>query len=345
MTSAYAWERLGSADAAVARTRHVVAQDAVARCTHRSAARDVPRRAYRVGTPRPVQVNRIVPPVELPVAGGARRRHRRRRIVPNVLRQLSGHINRPLCARRPHRRRPFFDLHYAELMRDPIGVMRSLYEWAGDDLDAVDRAGDARLADRTSAGPLRCCSRTRWMVPGLRVADLEPVFDEYLSSSTSNWKATHVRAAVTTERAWLRRCRGTRSDTWADEVVIRVTACGVCGSDLKALPYMPAGMIMGHELGGEIVASRIGRRRLAKGTNVGSAAGCFVWVAVVTARPVWSPHCRQTRYIGMGPDGGGFAEFAGVPSRHAFALPDGLPDRLRRPGRAVRGRTTRYPQR
>ena len=27
----------------------------------------------------------------------------------------------------------------------------------------------------------------------------------------------------------------------------------------------------------------------------------------------------------MGPDGGGFAELALVPSRHAFALPDGLP--------------------
>ena len=36
-------------------------------------------------------------------------------------------------------------------------------------------------------------------------------------------------------------------------------------------------------------------------------------------------HCAQTRYIGMGPDGGGFAELAVVPSRHAFALPDGLP--------------------
>ena len=35
-------------------------------------------------------------------------------------------------------------------------------------------------------------------------------------------------------------------------------------------------------------------------------------------------HCAQTRYIGMGPDRGGFAEFV-VPSCHSFALPDGLP--------------------
>src|SRR5262249_53951245 len=32
-------------------------------------------------------------------------------------------------------------------------------------------------------------------------------------------------------------------------------------------------------------------------------------------------HCAQTRYIGLGPDGGGFAEFTVVPARHAFALP------------------------
>jgi (R,R)-butanediol dehydrogenase/meso-butanediol dehydrogenase/diacetyl reductase len=53
-----------------------------------------------------------------------------------------------------------------------------------------------------------------------------------------------------------------------DEVVIRVTACGICGSDIKAQPYMPAGMIMGHELGGEIVGfgSEAGGWRV--GTNV-----------------------------------------------------------------------------
>ena len=36
--------------------------------------------------------------------------------------------------------------------------------------------------------------------------------------------------------------------------MIRVAACGVCGSDIKAQPFMPAGMVMGHELGGEVVA-------------------------------------------------------------------------------------------
>jgi len=107
------------------------------------------------------------------------------------------------------------------------------------------------------------------------------------------------------------------------ELVIRVAACGVCGSDIKAQPFMPAGIVMGHELGGEIVA-------------VGSDAGVWREGASVAVLPVVScgscpyclagavSHCAQTRFIGMGQDRGGFAEFAVVPARHAFALPDDM---------------------
>jgi (R,R)-butanediol dehydrogenase / meso-butanediol dehydrogenase / diacetyl reductase len=106
-------------------------------------------------------------------------------------------------------------------------------------------------------------------------------------------------------------------------VVVRVAACGVCGSDIKAQPYAPAGMVMGHELGGEIVA-------------IGPGAGDWRTGANVAVLPIFScgecqycragavSHCGQTRYIGMGP-AGGFAEFAVVPARHAFALPSDLP--------------------
>ncbi|WP_319453950.1 MULTISPECIES: zinc-dependent alcohol dehydrogenase [unclassified Mycobacterium] len=111
----------------------------------------------------------------------------------------------------------------------------------------------------------------------------------------------------------------------AAELVIRVAACGVCGSDIKAQPYMPAGMVMGHELGGEIVAVGSDVAGVTVGTNVAvlpvvSCGACAACTAGVVA------HCGQTRYIGMGPDRGGFAEFAVVPARHSFALPGGLPD-------------------
>ena len=54
------------------------------------------------------------------------------------------------------------------------------------------------------------------------------------------------------------------------ELVIRVAACGVCGSDIKAQPYMPAGMVMGHELGGEVVSVGAG----VKDHLVGSTSPC-----------------------------------------------------------------------
>jgi (R,R)-butanediol dehydrogenase / meso-butanediol dehydrogenase / diacetyl reductase len=130
-----------------------------------------------------------------------------------------------------------------------------------------------------------------------------------------------VKAAITTEQHGFDVIELPDPTPGPGELVIRVAACGVCGSDIKAQPFVPAGMVMGHEFGGEIVA-------------VGSDADASREGAMVAVLPVVScgscqycragsvSHCPQTRYIGMGPDGGGFAEFAVVPDRHAFALPN-----------------------
>jgi (R,R)-butanediol dehydrogenase / meso-butanediol dehydrogenase / diacetyl reductase len=82
-------------------------------------------------------------------------------------------------------------------------------------------------------------------------------------------------------------------------------------------------MVMGHELGGEVVAvgSRAGGWH--EGTNVAvlpvnSCGSCEY------CRSGLVSHCAQVSYLGMGP-AGGFAEFAAVLARHAFALPAELP--------------------
>jgi 2-desacetyl-2-hydroxyethyl bacteriochlorophyllide A dehydrogenase len=133
-----------------------------------------------------------------------------------------------------------------------------------------------------------------------------------------------VKAAVTTAEHGFAVVDMPDPTPGACDLVIRVAACGVCGSDIKAQPFMPAGMVMGHELGGEVVA-------------VGSDAGDWHQGANVAVLPVVScgfcryctdgtvSHCSQTRYIGMGPDCGGFAELALVPARHAFVVPEGIP--------------------
>jgi hypothetical protein len=101
-------------------------------------------------------------------------------IVPNVLRQLREHINRPLRTRRRIGDDRFFDAHYADLMRDPIGVMSALYDWAGDDLTpATSHAMRDWLVqhpqDRFRVAPYSLDGS------GVTRADLEPIFDEYLS--------------------------------------------------------------------------------------------------------------------------------------------------------------------
>jgi (R,R)-butanediol dehydrogenase / meso-butanediol dehydrogenase / diacetyl reductase len=132
-----------------------------------------------------------------------------------------------------------------------------------------------------------------------------------------------MKAAVTTESGGFEVVDMPDPTPGPDELIIRVAACGVCGSDVKAQPYAPAGMVMGHELGGEIVAagSRAGDWRT--GTNVAvlpvfSCGSCQYCLAGVVS------HCPQTRYLGMGPPGG-FAELAVVAARHAFVLPADMP--------------------
>jgi hypothetical protein len=101
-------------------------------------------------------------------------------IVPNVLRQLREHVNRPLATRRRIGGERFFDLHYADLMRDPISVMRSLYDWAGDDLTTSTEQAmlawlDDHPQDRHGVAPYSLDGS------GVTRADLEPIFGEYLS--------------------------------------------------------------------------------------------------------------------------------------------------------------------
>ncbi len=112
-----------------------------------------------------------------------------------------------------------------------------------------------------------------------------------------------------------------------DQLIIKVTACGVCGSDLKAHQFMPCGTVMGHELGGEVVAVGKDASPWREGAHVAvlpviSCGSCEYCLAGNVA------HCPSVRFIGMGPDSGGFAEFAAVPAKHAFELPKHLPPDL-----------------
>jgi 2-desacetyl-2-hydroxyethyl bacteriochlorophyllide A dehydrogenase len=112
------------------------------------------------------------------------------------------------------------------------------------------------------------------------------------------------------------------------DAVIKVDACGICGTDIHVLQgeFAPTRypIIPGHEFCGEVVAA---------GTGVSNVKiGDFVAVDP----SLFCGHCRQCRAgrfnlcenwnaIGVGSANGASAEFVSVPAANAFQLPSGMP--------------------
>lgn len=109
----------------------------------------------------------------------------------------------------------------------------------------------------------------------------------------------------------------------ADEVVLRVAACGICGSDLHItqdpVPFgIGAGFVLGHEFAGDIVALGSDVSGLAIGDRVAVAPmrGCGHCAACGRGDP---GRCREMVLIG-----GGYAEYASVAARQCQILPDAV---------------------
>jgi (R,R)-butanediol dehydrogenase/meso-butanediol dehydrogenase/diacetyl reductase len=109
-----------------------------------------------------------------------------------------------------------------------------------------------------------------------------------------------------------------------DEVLLKIAACGICGSDLHMTEH-PAtfgvneGFVLGHEFSGEIIRCGRAVTGLRQGDRVAVAPmrGCGRCDNCRQGEPAW---CADMRLIG-----GGYAEFATVAARQCRALPDDLP--------------------
>lgn len=111
------------------------------------------------------------------------------------------------------------------------------------------------------------------------------------------------------------------------ELVLRVRACGICGSDLKAVEYLPPGFVMGHEFCGEVVAAASDvAAAWPHGTPVTAlpAMGCGHCPACLAGEVA---HCPAFVDIGVGGAPGAYAELVRVSAREAFALPETLSGR------------------
>src|SRR6201992_1715119 len=123
--------------------------------------------------------------------------------------------------------------------------------------------------------------------------------------------------------------RGGVPERGGGEVLVAMTAAGVCGSDVRAvqglhpfvgLPYHP-----GHEVTGTVAAG---------GPGTSAAAGTAVVVNPVLycgvcprCRQGLVNLCRQMAVYGCGTPAGGMAEYFVVPERNVVVVPDGMTPR------------------
>jgi len=109
-----------------------------------------------------------------------------------------------------------------------------------------------------------------------------------------------------------------------NEVVLRIAACGICGSDLHItedpVPFgIGAGFVLGHEFAGDIVAlgSEVTNLRIGDRVAVVPMRGCG---HCESCRRGDSARCAEMVLIG-----GGYAEYATVAARQCHILPDDVP--------------------
>jgi len=130
-----------------------------------------------------------------------------------------------------------------------------------------------------------------------------------------------VRAAVVTTGGRFELVDQPEPEPGPGELVVRVTACGLCGSDAKARFAMPPGTVMGHEFGGEVVAAGSQVSGWRAGTQVAVlpvlSCGRCAW-----CRAGFVVYCEHARLIGLGGAPGGFAEYAVVRPAAAFVMPE-----------------------
>src|SRR5579883_297369 len=117
----------------------------------------------------------------------------------------------------------------------------------------------------------------------------------------------------------------------AGEILIRVAACGICGTDVKKVRHdlVKPPQILGHEIAGTVVQTGAGVERFSVGDRVVSfhhipCGNCFYCDRQLFSQcPVYK---KTGVTAGFDPNGGGFAEYTRVMphvvNRGVVAIPD-----------------------
>jgi L-iditol 2-dehydrogenase len=117
----------------------------------------------------------------------------------------------------------------------------------------------------------------------------------------------------------------------ADDVLVRVRACGICGSDVHGLDgstgrRIPP-LVMGHEAAGEVVRTGSAVEDLKPGERVTFDSTIYCGRCYFCGRGQVNL-CENRQVLGVSPGEyrrhGAFAEFVAVPRRIVYRLPDQL---------------------
>lgn len=111
------------------------------------------------------------------------------------------------------------------------------------------------------------------------------------------------------------------------DLVLRVEACGICGSDLHAAslpPGLPTGSVMGHEFAGEVV--EVGREaaglfRVGERVCALPFIGCGRCAACLSGDGI---RCAEIVPTGLGASPGAYAEFVRVGAGETLRLPEAV---------------------
>jgi len=115
----------------------------------------------------------------------------------------------------------------------------------------------------------------------------------------------------------------------ADQVLVRVTACGVCRTDLHVvegeLPPRKSPVIPGHQVVGAVESTGSEVTRLKAGARVGIPWLHRTCGVCEYCRAGKENLCDQASFTGYTADGG-YAEYTLAPEKFVYPIPEGFPD-------------------